>query len=224
MRHSAGYLLLILIAVIAFGSAQAKEPENLHTAKERSVFYHDSGEYNYDQEVVVERAINYLRSRVNENNFESEGKNKLAIVFDIDETCLSNYKSLKSLDFGFQADSLVPLLEKADDPAIEPTLKLYKYAKQNGVTVFFITGRPEGLRLITEANLKKAGFSEWEKLFLKPEKYEQKSVIPYKSGARKSIEEEGYTIVVNIGDQWSDLAGGHSESVYKLPNPYYYIP
>ena len=218
-------ILYLFITVLLFVNiSQAKEPENLHTAKERAVFYHDSGEYNYDQERVVQNAMSYLRSRVHENNLESEDKKKLAIVFDIDETSLSNYKILKSLDFAFHIHSFGTDIEKADDPAIEPTLRLYKQAKQSGVTIFFITGRSEELRVITEANLKKVGFTEWEKLFMKPEKYDHHSEIPYKSAARKSIEEEGYTIVVNIGDQWSDLAGGHSESVYKLPNPYYYIP
>ena len=27
-----------------------------------------------------------------------------------------------------------------------------------------------------------------------------------------------------IGDQWSDLLGGHAERAYKLPNPMYYLP
>jgi len=32
------------------------------------------------------------------------------------------------------------------------------------------------------------------------------------------------TIIVNAGDQESDLAGGYAERAYKLPNPFYYIP
>ena len=217
-------ILLLFLTIVLLGSyAYAKEPENLHTAKQRAVFYHDSGEYDYDRELVVQDAIGYLQGRVDQNNSLEEPK-KLAIVFDIDDTSLSNYAILKSLDFGFQAHTLVPLLEKADDPAIQPTLKLYRFAKESGVSIFFITARPEELRLITEANLKKVGFTEWVKIYLKPDKYDKKSVIPYKSSTRKSIEDEGYDIIVNIGDQWSDLAGGYSERVYKLPNPYYYIP
>jgi hypothetical protein len=34
----------------------------------------------------------------------------------------------------------------------------------------------------------------------------------------------GYTIIANMGDQFSDLEGGFSERTYKLPNPFYYIP
>jgi hypothetical protein len=50
-----------------------------------------------------------------------------------------------------------------------------------------------------------------------------KAVI-YKSGKRKAIEDLGYVIVGNIGDQWSDLSGTSIGSrVFKLPNPMYYI-
>jgi len=31
-------------------------------------------------------------------------------------------------------------------------------------------------------------------------------------------------VLVNVGDQWSDLDGGHSIASYKLPNPIYLIP
>ena len=34
----------------------------------------------------------------------------------------------------------------------------------------------------------------------------------------------GYTIVANMGDQPSDLAGGHAERAFLLPNPFYRIP
>ena len=34
----------------------------------------------------------------------------------------------------------------------------------------------------------------------------------------------GFTILVNVGDQDSDLAGGHAVRPFKLPNPMYYIP
>jgi hypothetical protein len=59
---------------------------------------------------------------------------------------------------------------------------------------------------------------------MKPDDYHENSVIPFKSGARKEIEEKGHTIIVNVGDQYSDLAGGYSERVFKLPDPFYYIP
>ena len=50
------------------------------------------------------------------------------------------------------------------------------------------------------------------------------TTVDYKSGARKAIEDQGYRIVANVGDQYSDLAGGHSGVAFKLPNPFYFLP
>ncbi|HUO38503.1 MAG TPA: HAD family acid phosphatase [Mycobacterium sp.] len=35
---------------------------------------------------------------------------------------------------------------------------------------------------------------------------------------------QDYTIVANIGDQPSDLAAGHAEQTFLLPDPFYRIP
>lgn len=46
-----------------------------------------------------------------------------------------------------------------------------------------------------------------------------------KTAARIDIESRlGYTIIANIGDQDSDLRGGHAERTFKVPNPFYFIP
>lgn len=46
----------------------------------------------------------------------------------------------------------------------------------------------------------------------------------YKSEKRKEIEDEGYVIHGNSGDQWSDLMGyAVAKRSFKLPNPLYYI-
>lgn len=46
----------------------------------------------------------------------------------------------------------------------------------------------------------------------------------YKSEKRKEIEDEGYIIRGNSGDQWSDLTGyAVAQRSFKLPNPLYYI-
>jgi predicted secreted acid phosphatase len=48
--------------------------------------------------------------------------------------------------------------------------------------------------------------------------------IQYKSGTRAYIESQGYTIVANFGDQYSDLLGGFAVKTFKMPNPNYYLP
>lgn len=52
-----------------------------------------------------------------------------------------------------------------------------------------------------------------------------KTAMVYKSEKRREVEQEGYEIVGNSGDQWSDLLGSSmSIRSFKLPNPMYYIP
>jgi predicted secreted acid phosphatase len=50
------------------------------------------------------------------------------------------------------------------------------------------------------------------------------ATIPYKSGTRAYIESQGYDIVANFGDQFSDLLGGFADKTFKMPNPNYYLP
>jgi acid phosphatase len=50
------------------------------------------------------------------------------------------------------------------------------------------------------------------------------SAADFKAPQRAEIEGEGYTIIANIGDQPSDLAGGHAEQTFLLPDPFYRIP
>ena len=48
--------------------------------------------------------------------------------------------------------------------------------------------------------------------------------IQYKSGTRAYIESQGYDIVADFGDQFSDLLGGFADQTFKMPNPNYYLP
>jgi len=49
------------------------------------------------------------------------------------------------------------------------------------------------------------------------------SAADFKAPQRERLTREGYTIVANIGDQPSDLAGGFAERAFLLPNPFYRI-
>jgi len=220
MKHR--NLLALSLCALFTTSAFAIEPPNLGLLRNDLVQYHDSGKYNNQISTVYQRAENYLATRIHENDQSAHPK-KLAVVFDIDETALSNYTDLHALNFGGTSQSIDDALQKAKDPAISPALDLYHEAMQNHVAVFFVTGRKPYLQNATIKNLTSAGYKSWTGLYLKPMSYNLPSVAPYKSGARKQIESEGYDIVLNIGDQKSDLAGGYADKSFKLPNPYYYI-
>jgi predicted secreted acid phosphatase len=145
------------------------------------------------------------------------------MVLDIDETALSNWIYEDELDFGYSTPTWKEWVERVDATAIAPTLELYRYARDNGLEVFFITGRRENERKATEQNLVEAGYADWEGLTLKPDEY-RGATTAYKSGARQQIVAQGYRIVLNVGDQKSDLEGGHADRTFLLPNPFYGIP
>lgn len=147
---------------------------------------------------------------------------KLAIVLDIDETALSNYSAINADNFTFGPNSQAEAVNKIG-VAIAPTLALFNQAKAAGIAVFFITGRRENVRQPTTENLQAQGFSDWTELVLKPDA-STLSTVAYKSGARAAIEAKGYRIIANVGDQYSDLAGGHEDKAFKLPNPFYFLP
>jgi predicted secreted acid phosphatase len=110
------------------------------------------------------------------------------------------------------------------DPAILPTLQVFQKARALGVTVFFITGRPENQRQATERNLAAVGYAGYERLYAVPEGARFSSVTDFKAPVRAEIEQAGFTIIANMGDQPSDLLGGHAERMFLLPNPFYRVP
>ncbi len=201
------------------------EPSNLSLHKAKLIKYHDTGEYFKELDTVAKEARKYLALKVTENNQLPPGKRKkLAVVLDIDETVLSNYPQMVKRDFGGGKEAINHDIELGKDKAIKPMLGFYNFAKQNHVSLFFVTGRKSTEGWITIKNLKAAGFRDWKKLYLKPSKYNKSSIAPYKINTRKAISKLGYTIVASLGDQRSDLDGGDAGKTFKLPNPFYYLP
>lgn len=197
--------------------------------------YHDSGKYAADLATVgnnAERSLNNQLKRLAKSpgpgkysQCNKRGKKckqvRPAIVFDIDETALSSYANLDAADFS--SSGLVPGAASGGLPAIEPSRDLYDLAVSKGVTPFFITGRPSALATVADTNLKEAGYDDGFTLITKAP--DAGHTIEYKSGERAQIEQQdGYKILINIGDQDSDLAGGHAVRAFKLPNPMYFIP
>ncbi len=203
------------------------EPLNLGLIKSQLRHYHDTA-YARDLADVIADARTYIEQRAGEVS-------KPALVLDIDETSLSNWPNIQADDFGYIAAGACDRLPKGPcgfqawershvAPAIVPTLALFETAKARHVEVFFVTGRHAGSRQATIRNLRAAGYRGWHKLFTRAADDTRRPVADYKAQARASIEAQGFTIVANIGDQFSDLAGGHAECAFKLPNPFYFIP
>jgi acid phosphatase len=218
--------------------SEAGQPRNLSGLKNQLLYYECSGAYSRDISRVIDKAIAYVTKRAKKGS-------KVALVLDIDETSLSNWEEMKANDFGLIEKGGCKLAKpdasgwavpdtpcgfadwvlEADAKPLD-TLRLFKVAKENQVAVFFITGRVDEsdhkVRDATSENLRKAGYSGWTDLMLRPD--HTSSIQEFKAAKRKEITEKGYTIIANVGDQYSDLKGGYAERVYKIPNPFYFVP
>jgi predicted secreted acid phosphatase len=150
----------------------------------------------------------------------------LALVLNIDETALSNWSVELHDDFSYIPNDWNWCVTLKCGTAIPGTLRLFREAEHDNVAVFFISGRPETQREATSANLKTVGYDHWEGLYLRPEvRSGDQSASQFKSAERARIIASGYTIVLNVGDQMSDLVGDpQAKHSVKLPNPFYFIP
>lgn len=147
------------------------------------------------------------------------------MVFDIDETTLSNYPEMLAAGFAYESNAFDTWVQTAKAPAISGSLRVFKEAQRLGVSVFFITGRHENERDATERNLREQGFENWQQLTLRPASGGPGTTSEYKSAERGKIVAQGYKIVLNVGDQWSDLKGKpEAEFSVKYPDPYYFLP
>ncbi len=218
----------LFATLLALLGACATAPVNLGELKTQLTSYHASGAYDRDLASVDLQAEAWI-----EANARSESRP--ALVLDIDETSLSNWPQMAANDFGYIPGGGCDTLPagpcgsaawelSARATVIGPTLSLFNMAKAAGVAIFFITGRPENERDMTARNLLAAGYEGWSGLTLKPATLHIASAADYKAAERARIEAQGYTIIANVGDQPSDLAGGHAQHTFLLPNPFYRIP
>jgi hypothetical protein len=243
LRHVlAGMFLfaaLVAVAPAAIGAADCparREPrlppleppaDNLSRHKKQLKAYHD-GAYEEDLRLVYADAHDYVEKRT------GDAVKRPAIVLDIDETTLSNWLPTETNDFGYIAGGACSeeptfscgfndWIDRKSAPPIPGALDFFKFAVAKDVAVFFITGRRNSQREATLVNLDRVGFQGWAGLRTRPDGDHNKSVVPFKSGERLKIEGDHYTIIANVGDQDSDLAGGHPDCTFKLPNPFYFI-
>jgi predicted secreted acid phosphatase len=228
-RRPGVWLAGLALAVGTVSCAHGGRPSgvaNLHEARRQVEAYIDSGRYAADCAAVAAKAREYLDRRARQVK-------KPAAVFDIDETSLSNWPAYRANGWARLTEGPCDLQKgpcgvrawqaMGQSKAIPSTLELARHARELGVAVFFITGRPPTLREATERNLRAEGY-EWDGLVMLPEGASFKSAADFKAPERRKLAEQGYTVLVSIGDQESDLAGGYAERTFKLPNPVYFLP
>jgi len=227
-----GFAALALLACAShpgsFDGPALTQPPNVGEAKIAATEYHQSGAYERDVAAVTAAASAWITQRASQVD-------RPALVLDIDDTALTNWEVIAADDFGRIFDGPCDALPagpcgwvawdlRAATPPITHTLALFQEARALGVTVFFITGRDETQRAATENNLTTTGYGDYQALYMEPVGAGYASAADFKAPQRAKIEAEGFSIIANMGDQPSDLAGGHAERTFLLPNPFYRIP
>ncbi|MEV8389029.1 MULTISPECIES: HAD family acid phosphatase [unclassified Streptomyces] len=187
----------VLVAVPVTSAAAAETAPARTTSADASVKAVDHTVWQRDVAAVVAEARPWIESRT-----ASAGGEKQAIVLDIDNT---------SLETHFHPFWQLPT------PAVADVRELARYADSRGVAVFFVTARPGIIYSLTEWNLKEAGYPV-DGLYVRdlPDIFAE--VSAYKTEKRAEIEAKGYTIIANIGNNTTDIVGGHAERTFKLPD------
>jgi predicted secreted acid phosphatase len=163
-----------------------------------------------------------------------------AIVFDADDTTLWTYDMEDAaMHFNFDPALQDVWVQDKRFPATPSMVRFVNRARERGFKIFGLTGRNDDQKQATLRNLHKVGyrafnketfFTKWTGVGASQQPSYIKcattkcTTVEYKAGTRRHIEKLGYDIVLNVGDQWSDLQGGYADRVLKLPNPTYNLP
>jgi acid phosphatase len=216
------FLVLVLIAPYAVFGCDCNEVTVPHPqpdefgAKQGWAFYH-SPKYRQEFAEATSNASKFCQKY----KLEHPEKVRLAVVSDIDDTILDNSEAFKSME-KMEAAPWWAWVDEARAAKLKETTDFLASARKQGYCIFLVTGRHEKERVPTIINLNRDGIA-YDGLYLRPND-QAGPAEQFKAGCREQIENMGFTIVENIGDQYSDLAGGHSLDCQKLPNKFYFIP
>jgi predicted secreted acid phosphatase len=193
------------------------------------------GNYAAEMHGITAKAKKYLAGAI--RNYHRS--TRPALVFDVDDTTLNTYDYEIFSNFAFNPTTNADFVTHDGFPAVFDMPNLVNWAKRQGYTVFFLTGRPTTQRDGTVSNLRHVGYrvpTDVDHLYLKPTATDPlPTYLPcatisactttqYKSSTRAHIESLGYHVVADFGDQFSDLNGGFAGHTVKLPNPMYFLP
>ena len=154
-----------LLLAFTIPAAAAVDPMNLDPHKRELRTFIESGAYAKRIAEVALQANKYLVKRIAKG--AKQGK-KLAIVFDVDETVLSNLPHILAQDFGYVPKAWSAWVASGRAPAIIPVQTVYDTAVRGKIDIFFITGRGEQDRASTERNLRDVGYETWTRIYFQP--------------------------------------------------------
>ena len=206
---------IIIIISIIYISACSPGLKNLQYYKEDIAEYYDSGRYGLETREIIEDALRKIKNAPSVIN--------PTVIFDVDETTLSNYKHIKEISFGYMPEHWNTWLDESKAEAILQTKYLYDYLVEHNYKIVFLTARGENQYEATYKNLVDEGYGKIDSLICKSNKYAKLSSAKFKEKVRKNLIDIGYNIVACVGDQESDILGEYTGIKVKLPNLMYIV-
>ncbi len=192
-----------------------RPPQNLTVAKQLVKNYYETGAFNEELEAVIQESIlRFLPVRPSDNK---------AVIFDVDDTALDYYEFMKMIDFGFQQNLFHAWVLQADAQPLRPVKKLYDHLLASGYKIIFLSNRKHDELDATIENLRKAGYTTFEKVIVRPDESGTLNPFIFKEEERKKLVRAGYTIAGTVGDQELDLMGAYTGIRVKIPNYLYRI-
>ncbi|MBT0771635.1 hypothetical protein KIH74_22035 [Kineosporia sp. J2-2] len=194
-----------------------------HPATEIRRYYGDTGtgrvsptsEYLRDVERVMDDVHHFVA-----------GFARGALVLDIDDTLLSTYAYGAASDFAGYDDlrALAGFVLGKQPTAVSGMPEFTRAAAARGLSLFYLTNRPDQARAVTLENLREQGYPDPAGLFTKPADQPHLSTTQFKSSVRARLASLGHDLLANVGDQQSDLDGGYARRAFRLPNRMYLLP
>ncbi len=216
-----------------YGSSYNLETSCPAIGYQSGIKFPESSQYSLDVQQIVNSAISCVN-----NAFTTSNTSNPIFVFDIDDTLTSGYEGSCQYGFGAYDSTLWNNAENSLAFIRTPNMsQLLNYAFTHNIDIAFVTGRTINKYAITESNLIAAYpeyqsqiesiFTKGNTRFVLPSE-ESWTIDSYKNYARQSLINQNYHIVLNVGDQYSDLNYIYPYSnqpycSYKMPNFMYYI-
>ena len=214
MKKHFAFLLILILSIIHYGCT-CNQLINLREAKDSVKDYYDSGKYGEEMDNIFNDAKDQI------SNIEI--KKNSAVIFDVDDTALSNYEISKKLDFGYDYTIVQDWVMSAKLPAIKQTKDFYDFLKSKNIKRIFLTSRNFDEYDATYKNLIDQGYTGFDTLIVRSKLDKDLGSQNFKTKERENLTKAGYEIIATVGDQWTDLNGGFSGIKIKVPNYLYKV-
>ena len=213
-KNKSIFQFLVAISLSILIVSCSSNLQNLGKSKAEVQFYYESGQYDKDLANIISDAKDDLK---NIGLADSS-----VVIFDVDETVLSNYPAIKDMDFGFVSDVWNKWIFSEKAPAILEVRDFYHTLLGRGFRIIFLTGRKSDQYQATYNNLIKEGYTKFDTLIVRSKDLNDAPASNFKNIERTVLSGLGYKIAACVGDQKSDMADANTGKKILLPN-YLYI-